>query len=81
LTARCQRSPPASPRHSRWQTQVLRLIAAGYRNKQISRVLGIALKTVSCHRYQLMTKLDVGGVAELTRYAIRAGLIEPKSGS
>lgn len=65
---------------TRRQTQVLRLIAAGYRNKQISRVLGIALNTVSCHRYQLLTKLDVGGVAELTRYPIRAGLIEPAEG-
>jgi DNA-binding CsgD family transcriptional regulator len=59
------------------ETQVLRLVASGYRNREIARILGIAVRTVACHRCQLRTKLGAGGAAELTRYALRSGVVEP----
>jgi DNA-binding NarL/FixJ family response regulator len=56
--------------------EVLQLIAEGEANKQIADRLGISVKTVEKHRDHLMQKLDIHGVAGLTRYAIAAGIIE-----
>ena len=58
------------------EMDVLRLVAGGYSTRQIASGLGIALKTVSCHRIRIMDKLDLHDVAGLTRYAIRKGLVD-----
>ena len=54
---------------------VLQYIVAGYSTKQVAVALGIAFKTVACHRYRLMDKLDIHDTATLVRYAIRVGLV------
>jgi DNA-binding NarL/FixJ family response regulator len=54
---------------------VLVEIARGGTNKQIAERLGISPRTVESHREALMKKLDVKGVASLTRFAIDAGLL------
>ena len=59
------------------EREVLQLIAEGKTTNQISEHLHISIKTVETHRAQLMTKLKVKGVAELTKYAIREGLTAP----
>jgi DNA-binding NarL/FixJ family response regulator len=56
--------------------EVLQLIAEGEANKQIAAELGIGTKTVERHREHLMKKLNIYGIAGLTRYAIGAGIIE-----
>ena len=56
--------------------QVLRLIAHGVRSPGIASELGIRLGTVEVHRRNIMRKLGLASVADLTRYAIRAGLVE-----
>jgi len=56
------------------EREVLQLIAEGKTTNQIAEHLHISVKTVETHRAQLMTKLKVKGVAELTKYAIREGL-------
>jgi two-component system response regulator NreC len=56
------------------EREVLQLIAEGKTTNQIAEHLHISMKTVETHRAQLMTKLKVKGVAELTKYAIREGL-------
>ena len=57
------------------QREVLQLVAEGRGNKEIAALLGISVKTVEFHRGQLMRILGVHTTAELTRFAIRLGLI------
>jgi DNA-binding NarL/FixJ family response regulator len=59
------------------EREVLALIASGQSSKQIAFTLGIGFKTVVCHRYRVQTKLKARNTADLTRAAIRMGLIEP----
>ncbi|GAA1409892.1 response regulator [Catellatospora coxensis] len=59
------------------EEEVLKLIAEGHSAKEIARLLFISVKTVDRHRANLLQKLGLRDRLELTRYAIRAGLIEP----
>ena len=59
------------------EDEVLKLIAEGSSSKEIAESLTISLKTVERHRSNILAKLGMRDRTELTRYAIRAGLIEP----
>jgi DNA-binding NarL/FixJ family response regulator len=59
------------------EAEVLQLVAEGLANKQIASELSISIKTVEKHRQQAMNKLNIHGVAGLTRYAISKGWVEP----
>ena len=61
------------------EREVLQLIAEGYSNREIAELLFISVKTVETHRTHLMNKLDIHNAAELTKYAIRRGIITPDS--
>jgi len=54
---------------------VLKLIAEGYKNKEVAEYLCISLKTVEKHRANLMKKLDLHNAAALTALAIEKGLV------
>jgi DNA-binding NarL/FixJ family response regulator len=56
------------------EREVLQLIAEGKTSPQIADNLHISVKTVESHRQQIMIKLKIKTVAELTKYAIREGL-------
>ena len=56
------------------EREVLQLMAEGRSTNQIAESLCVSVKTVEAHRKQLMNKLDIHSVAELTKYAIRQGL-------
>ena len=56
------------------EREVLQLIAEGNSTKQIASDLNVSAKTVESHRRQVMGKLNIRNVAELTKYAIREGL-------
>ena len=56
------------------EREVLQLIAEGRSTKQIAVDLRVSSKTVESHRRQVMGKLNIRSVAELTKYAIREGL-------
>lgn len=56
------------------EREVLQLLAEGRTSKQIGSVLNISVKTVETHRSQIMDKLGIRTVAELTKYAVREGL-------
>ena len=58
------------------EEEVLKLVAEGHSSKQIADMLFISVKTVERHRANLLQKLGLRDRLELTRYAIRAGLIE-----
>lgn len=56
------------------EREVLQLIAEGKTSPQIAELLHISVKTVETHRQQIMVKLKIKSIAELTKYAIREGL-------
>jgi len=64
---------PLTPR----EVEVLKLIAEGYTSKEIAARLVLAVKTVERHRSNILSKLGLRDRVDLTRYAIRRGLIEP----
>jgi DNA-binding NarL/FixJ family response regulator len=57
------------------EREVLQLLAEGKSTKQIAALLHLSTKTVETHRQQIMKKLNIRSVAELTRFAIREGLV------
>lgn len=58
------------------ERQVLQLIAEGKTMKEIAHSLKVSVKTAETYRQRIMEKLNMHSVAELTRYAIREGLIQ-----
>jgi DNA-binding NarL/FixJ family response regulator len=59
------------------ELQVLKLIAEAHTSKEIALELVISVKTVERHRQNILDKLGMSDRVELTRYAIRRGLIQP----
>ena len=65
--------------HERLSTrerQVLQLIAEGKGTKEIAKLLNRSVKTVESHRKNIMDKLNIHTVAELTTYAIQEGMVQ-----
>lgn len=60
------------------EREVLKLLAEGYTNKEIGDLLHISIKTVEKHRSNIINKLDLHNVAQLTLFAVEKGLVEPK---
>lgn len=56
------------------EREALQLIAEGRRTKEIADALRVSVKTVETHRHNIMEKLNLHSVAELTKYAIREGI-------
>jgi DNA-binding NarL/FixJ family response regulator len=66
-------SDPLTPR----ELDVLKPIAEGHTSEEIAEMLFISKKTVDRHRANILEKLGMRNRVELTRYAIRRGLVEP----
>ena len=64
---------PLTPR----EQEVVKLIAEGHTSEEIAQTLVISKKTVERHRANVLEKLGMRNRVELTRYAIRRGLVEP----
>ena len=62
---------------TRREREVLQLLAEGRANKAVAKLLGISVKTAETHRARIMRKLRFKSLAELVRYAIRNGFVEP----
>ncbi|MDO8483422.1 MAG: response regulator transcription factor [Candidatus Limnocylindrales bacterium] len=56
------------------EREVLQLLAEGKATKAVAHRLGVCVKTVETHRQQIMDKLNLHTIADLTKYAIREGL-------
>jgi len=67
--------PPLTNR----EREVLQLLAEGKTTQQIASSLRVSIKTVATHRKQIMGKLDIHSIAELTKYAIREGVTSLES--
>src|SRR5713226_5072031 len=73
-------SAPESPETlTERETDVLRLLAQGYSNKQIARSLNNTEKTIKTHVSRILSKLGVQSRTQATLYAIRTGLVSPGS--
>ena len=59
------------------EEEIVKLIAEGHSSKEIAETLVISFKTVDRHRANILQKLGMRDRLDLTRYAIRAGLVEP----
>ena len=59
------------------EREVLQLLAEGKSTKDVAARLHVSIKTVDTHRSNIMEKLGLYSIAELTRYAIREGIIPP----
>lgn len=59
------------------ELEVLQLLAEGRSTRETAETLFVSVKTVEAHRRNIMEKLGLKGIAELTRYAIREGYIAP----
>ncbi|HEX8053580.1 MAG TPA: response regulator transcription factor [Thermoleophilaceae bacterium] len=68
--------PPTDPLSPR-ESEVLKLVAEGLTSREIAGTLSISEKTVERHRGHILDKLGMRDRVELTRYAIRRGLVEP----
>ena len=66
-------SDPLTPR----ELEVIKLIAEAHTSEEIAEMLVISRKTVDRHRANVLEKLGMRNRVELTRYAIRRGLVEP----
>lgn len=69
--------PPVFTLLTAREREVLQMIAEGRNTKEIGTTLGISPRTVEVHRKNLMDKLNLHSVAELTRFALREGLVGP----
>ena len=56
------------------EREVLQSLSEGLSTKEIASRLNVSIKTVETYRSQIMEKLDIHSVAELTKYAIREGI-------
>lgn len=65
------------PRLSNRQKEIVRLLAQGCNSGTMAEILGISKKTVETHRRNIMLRTNCGTTADLVRYAIRNGIIEP----
>jgi two-component system nitrate/nitrite response regulator NarL len=65
-------SPALTPR----QLDVLRLIAAGKRMKEIASELNISVRTVETHKQDLLQTLSLETTADLIKFAVRQGLVD-----
>ena len=63
-------SSSLSPR----EREILQLLAEGHSTKDIASRIHVSIKTVETHRQNIMAKLDLHSIAELTKYAVREGL-------
>jgi len=69
-------SDPLSDR----EREVLRLLALGHTNQEIAKMLFISVRTAETHRAHVMQKLRLSTRAELVRYALAEGMLEPDDG-
>jgi DNA-binding NarL/FixJ family response regulator len=68
---------PPKPTLSGREREVLRMVAEGLRTKEIAARLQLGVKTAETYRRRLMKKLGCNSTAEVVRYALREGLVEP----
>jgi two-component system response regulator NreC len=77
VEAYLQQNAGESESLTRRELQVLQLVAEGKTTREIAASLSVSVKTADSHRSNIMHKLNMHSVADLVRYAIRRGLVQP----
>lgn len=72
---RADDDPSTSPLSGR-EREVLQILTEGRSTKDAAAILNVSVKTIESHRKQIMDKLDLHSMAELTKYAIREGITQ-----
>ncbi|MBK5256236.1 MAG: response regulator transcription factor, partial [Vicinamibacteria bacterium] len=57
------------------EREVMKLLADGFSSKELANRLGLSVKTVDAHKYNLMRKLEIHNRADLVKYAIKKKLV------
>jgi DNA-binding NarL/FixJ family response regulator len=57
------------------QREVIQLLAEGHTNREIAAILSVSPRTVEFHKYKMMQDLGLHSTAELTRYAVKHGVV------
>ena len=70
-----QSSPATWEKLTKREREVLKLVAEGYKTREIADYLSLSKKTVEKHRTNMMRKLGLHGVSAVTAYAIENGLL------
>jgi DNA-binding NarL/FixJ family response regulator len=78
--AEARREAESDPLTDR-EREVMRLLALGHTNQEIAKMLYISVRTAETHRAHIMQKLGLSSRAELVRYALAHGLLEPEEAS
>ena len=73
--SRQQRPGGLTPR----QHDILKLVAHGHTNREIAELLGLSVRTVEVHRFNLMRRLGASNVAQLLRLALKRRLLSKSS--
>jgi DNA-binding NarL/FixJ family response regulator len=68
--------PPRGNRLTPREREVVQLLAEGKTSKEVAVVLNLSVKTTETHRTNIMRKLDLHSVADLTLYAVRNGIVQ-----
>jgi DNA-binding NarL/FixJ family response regulator len=68
---------PSAASYSPREEEIVKLVAEAHTNEEIAEMLVISKKTVERHRANILEKLGMRDRVELTRYAIRRGLVQP----
>jgi DNA-binding NarL/FixJ family response regulator len=77
LRPHCDRGDPTGQRVlTPREREVIQLVAEGKTTKEVASVLSLSVKTAETHRTNLMRKLDLHSVADLTLYAVRNGIVQ-----
>jgi two-component system response regulator NreC len=80
MRAKLDRHPPDEPAESeltKREREVLGLIALGHTNNEVAEKLGLSVRTVESHRVHVQQKLGFRSRAELVRYALDHGMMQP----
>lgn len=72
---------PADPELTPRETEILQLLVKGNTNREVASALHLSIKTVANHRQNIMRKFHLKNAVELTKYAIRKGLVPAESSS
>ncbi len=78
---RTTRHPKSAVSITPRQREILRLVALGHTNREIAGSLGISVRTVEVHRFNLMRRLNVRNVAQLLRQALQQNLLPRNFGT
>jgi two-component system response regulator NreC len=72
---------PKGPNLTPREREVVKMLAEGHSVRQIAGILGVSMKTIEAHKFNLMRKLDIHNKAQLVMYAIQKKIVKMPAGA